>query len=280
MGDIQKVASKEAWLDTGILIGKYFFNTEYLHYGYWADGMEVKVDNISAAQEKYADLIVSHIPEGSKSILDVGCGVGKLAEKLIDVGYQVDCVSPSPHLSNHARGLLGERSHIFECYFEDIDTTKTYDLILFSESFQYIRMDRSFENAIKLLNPGGHILICDYFTKQTEGKSPIGGGHGLNDFYQTLKNFPIEIGEDIDITKETAPTLDIWDEFLNQIVAPIWSIWGDYFKSNYPRISRMFAWKFKKKLDKKREKYLGKKYNGQSFALFKSYRLITLNVKD
>jgi SAM-dependent methyltransferase len=280
MGGIQKVASKEAALDTGILIGKYFFKSEYLHYGYWTDGMEVKIDNISAAQEKYSDLIVSHIPEGTKSILDVGCGVGKLAEKMIDAGYQVDCVSPSIHLSNHARRLLGGRSHIFECRFEDIDTTKTYDLVLFSESFQYIRMDRSFENAIKLLNPQGHILICDYFTKQTEGKSPIGGGHGLNDFYQTLKNFPIEIGEDIDITKETAPTLDIWDEFLNQIVAPIWEIWGDYFKSNFPRISWVFAWKFKKKLSKKREKYLGKKYNRKSFLLFKSYRLISLNIKD
>ena len=280
MGGIQKVASKEAALDTGILIGKYFFKSEYLHYGYWTDGMEVKIDNISAAQEKYSDLIVSHIPEGTKSILDVGCGVGKLAEKMIDAGYQVDCVSPSIHLSNHARRLLGGRSHIFECRFEDIDTTKTYDLVLFSESFQYIRMDRSFENAIKLLNPQGHILICDYFTKQTEGKSPIGGGHGLNDFYQTLKNFPIEIGEDIDITKETAPTLDIWDEFLNQIVAPIWEIWGEYFKSNFPRISWVFAWKFKKKLSKKREKYLGKKYNRKSFLLFKSYRLIALNIKD
>ena len=280
MGGIQKVASKEAALDTGILIGKYFFKSEYLHYGYWADGMEVKIDNIAAAQEKYSDLIVSHIPEGTKSILDVGCGIGKLAEKMIDAGYQVDCVSPSIHLSNHARRLLGGRSHIFECRFEDIDTTKTYDLVLFSESFQYIRMDRSFENAIKLLNPQGHILICDYFTKQTEGKSPIGGGHGLNDFYQTLKNFPIEIGEDIDITKETAPTLDIWDEFLNQIVAPIWEIWGDYFKSNFPRVSWVFAWKFKKKLSKKRQKYLGKKYNGKSFLLFKSYRLIALNIKD
>ena len=70
------------------------------------------------------DLIISYIPDEAITILDVGCGVGRLALNLIESGYRVDCVSPNSVLTEYTRNLLGDKSFIFECCFEKIQTEK------------------------------------------------------------------------------------------------------------------------------------------------------------
>ena len=276
----RKVDFKEIGLDIGLILAKRMFNTEYLHYGYWADGLEVNSENILRAQENYADFIVSHIPRGTKSILDVGCGAGKFAEKLLDLNYLVDCVSPSPNLTRHVRRLLGNRSNIFECGFEDVETQSKYDLVLFSESFQYISMEQAILQSKKFLNPGGHILICDFFRKKVEGKSPIGGGHDIDEFYQLMSRYPVDLINDIDITEETAPSLDIMNDLLTNTIHPIFNLFSYAMKENYPKFSSLVAWMFKKRLAKIDYKYFQQRTNGQSFSHFKTYHLFLYKIQD
>jgi len=270
----KKVDLKNIGLNVGFIMAKHFYNTEYMHYGYWSDGLEVNTNNLFQAQENYANLLLSNIPEGVKSILDVGCGVGKFAEKLLDAGYEVDCVSPSPYLNTQVRRLLGNRSEIFECYFEHIETNKKYDLILFSESYQYIPVKDSLETSLKLLRETGYILIGDFFVKDVEGKSPISGGHNLNRFYKTVRNYPLTNLVDMDITKETALSLDLVNDVLSDVVHPIWDSIAYYLKSNYPLVSKVFTRFYKKKLDKMQYKYFSNATNGKNFSFFKSYRLL------
>ncbi len=270
----KKVDFKEIGLDIGLILAKQFFKTEYLHYGYFIDGLEVETANIYQAQENYANLILSHIPKGLKSILDVGCGAGKFAEKLLDEGYSVDCVSPSPNLTKHVKRAVGGRSEIFQCGYEDLETSKTYDLVLFSESFQYIPFKEAIPQSLKFLNPGGHILICDFFRKRVEGTSPIGGGHDLIDFYDYMKDQPLDCLTDLDITKETAPSIDIVDDFLTNTMHPIYNLIFYVLDANYPKISRFLKWKYKKRLKKVNYKYFERKTNAESFSHFKSYHLM------
>lgn len=274
MSKRKKVDFKEIGLDIGLILAKQFYKTEYLHYGYWIDGLEVDATNVYQAQENYADFIVSHIPEGITTILDVGCGAGKFAEKLLNIGYKVDCVSPSPNLTKHVKQLIGDRCEIFECGYEELKTDKRYDLVLFSESFQYIPVDQAISQSLKFLNFTGHILICDFFRKDVEGTSPIGGGHDLIKFRDFMSQQPLALVEDVDITKETAPSLDIVNDFLTNTMHPIYDLIFYVLDSNYPRISRFLKWKFKKKIDKINYKYLQQKTNGQSFSHFKSYHLL------
>ena len=85
---------------------------------------------------------MADIPPGVRSILDVGCGAGNTAHKLLDRGYEVDCVSPNAWLTTEARRLLGTRARVFESKFENLTLDRTYDLILFSESFLFMVADR------------------------------------------------------------------------------------------------------------------------------------------
>lgn len=277
----KKVDFKEIGLDIGLILAKQFFNTEYLHYGYWTDDLAVETTNVYRAQENYADFIVSHIPESTKTILDVGCGAGKFAEKLLDLGYEVDCVSPSPNLTRHVRNFVGNRCEIFECGYEAVETDKTYDMVLFSESFQYIPLSDSFSQTMRFLKPGGHMLICDFFRRDdAEGTSPIGGGHGLKDFYEIAAKQPLSVLEDIDITKETAPSIDIVDNFLHNALHPIYDLIWYVLDNNRPFIAKLIRKKFRKRLDKINYKYLQRNHNGEIFAKFKSYHFLLYQRND
>jgi SAM-dependent methyltransferase len=275
----RKVDFKEIGLDVGLILAKQFYKTEYLHYGYWTDDLKVDSSNVYQAQENYANLILSHIPEGVKSILDVGCGAGKFAEKLLDEGYKVDCVSPSPNLTKHVKNLIGDRCQIFECGYEDLETENRYDMILFSESFQYIPVSSSMPQSLKFLNPQGVILICDFFRRDVEGTSPIGGGHDLKEFYDYVRTLDLDQMEDIDITKETAPSIDIVDDFLAHSMVPIYDLIFYALEKNYPKLTAFIRWKYKKRFEKINYKYLQRKTNGESFAHFKSYHLLVYRKK-
>jgi SAM-dependent methyltransferase len=273
MSKRNKVDTKEVGLDISIVLAKYLLNTEHLHYGYWTEDLDVKIANIPEAQLKYSDFVISNVPESTKSILDVGCGVGKFAEKLISIGYVVDCVSPSKVLTGYAKELLGDKADIFECKFEDITTEKKYDLILFSESFQYINIESAFRNSAELLNKNGKVLICDFFKTGAKGKSPLSGGHKIGKFFETVDLLPFKLEKDIDITEFTAPNIDLYNQFLIQAGLPIWNILNDLLEKKYKLISRFINWKFEKKIAKIRRKYFMGKRNAKNFIKYKTYRL-------
>ena len=54
---IKKVDSKEVGLEIGLHVFKFFLGTEYLHYGYFVDGLEPAVANLKKAQENYAEMV-------------------------------------------------------------------------------------------------------------------------------------------------------------------------------------------------------------------------------
>ena len=273
---MKKIDLKEVGLNVGSTLYKYFLKTEHMHYGIWTSDLNLSPENLKLAQENYTNFLLKHIPKEVRSILDVGCGTGKNAEKLLEIGYKVDCVSPSPHLTQRAKKILGDRVKFYQSTFEEIEFARNYDLILFSESFQYIKLDQVFDSIENCLNPNGHLIICDFFRKDVEGTSSIGGGHDINKFYNKLKEYPIRILSDQDITNETAPTIDLLAEILSQVFAPIWETFAYYFKINYPILSKFIMWKYKKRFNKIRMKYLTNRSTAEQFMKFKTYHFIVL----
>ncbi len=274
----RKVDSKEVGLVAGLNLFHFFLGSRDLHYGLWKDDLEVTIQNLPEAQRRYSDFLLSHIPDGVKRVLDVGCGAGGVASELIARGFQVEGVSPSPLLSEAAQQQAGDGFKIHSGRFEEVrfaDDEK-FDLVMFSESFQYIKLDQVFELASKRLNPGGHVLICDFFKTNEPGKSVIGGGHSIDKFRAALEKSGLELLEDKDITKETAPNLDIVNQMGRELFLPTFKLIGYSFDHNHPWLAKFFRWKYKKKLKKINHKYLSGERSGESFARYKVYRLLLL----
>ena len=273
-----RVDSKEVGLIAGLNLFNFFIGTRDLHYGLWQDDLEVSVQNMPEAQRRYSEFLIGHIPAEVKRILDVGCGAGGLASELLARGFEVEGVSPSPLLSEAARRQAGEGFRIHQGRFEDIkfDEDDRYDLVMFSESFQYITLDTVLGDAMRRLLPGGYILICDFFKTGAPGRSVIGGGHPLAKFYAVLEKSGLEVLQDIDITRETAPNLDLVDQMGRELIYPTFKLIGYAFDSNHPWLAKLLRWKYRKRLDKIHRKYLSGERNAESFARHKVYRLLLL----
>ena len=269
----KKSISRETGLEIASICGKYFLNLESLHYGYWTGELEVNIANLRTAQEEYTKFLISHIPAGVKTILDVGCGTGQIAKRLLDMGCDVDCVSPSGFLTEQTRELLGDRTNIYQCRYEQLQTEKRYDLILFAESFQYIGLEQGLKNTVRLLNNDSYMLICDVFKKGIKGNMGLGGGCKLNKFYDLIAKRPFRLVKDLDITKETAPNIDILDDATKNVGRPVVHSALHLFSNRHPIAFKLLEWKYRKKLNKLNDKYFGADRTGENFKKFKSYRL-------
>jgi len=270
------LASHEFGLALGLVVGRYAFKMQDLHYGYWTDDLPVEIQNIAAAQARYTEFLMVRIPQGVRTILDVGCGAGNTARKLLDRWYRVDCVSPNGPLTAAARELLGDRVAFFECRFEDLETDRRYDLILFSESLLFMKLDQALAKALGLLNPGGYLLITDIFKLPAEGKSPIGGGQHLPVFREALGRQPVEIVADEDMTPRIAPTFDVLDQAYRQAIQPSYELLMARLAAKYPWTMRFLKWKFRSKIERYEHKHFSGRRNGENFKRYKSYRLFLL----
>ncbi len=270
----KKLDSKEIGLEIGLLISRFFLNSEDLHYGYWEPDTPVDLLHCQVAQKSYSDLLVKQIPENVRSILDVGSGSGNTAKRLLSMGHSVDCVSPSSFLSAEIEKKLGNQVTLYKVLFEKLETVNTYDLILFSESFQYVPIENSLKKCINLLNPSGYILICDFFQKDPSHFTELRGGHPFPKFQDAIQPLPFNKITNIDITAQTAPTIQILDDFLTQFGGPLKSLINSYIENRYPKFSKLLKWKYKKRIEKLNRIYFSGELTAQEFVEQKTYRFI------
>jgi len=275
---VSKVDSREVGLVAGLNLFHFFLGSRDLHYGLWEDDLELCIQNLPEAQKRYSNFLLSHIPDGVKRVLDVGCGAGGVATELLARGYQVEGVSPSPLLSEAAQQQAGADFKIHQGRFEDVsfDDDEKFDLVMFSESFQYITLDTVLRDAQQRLNPGGHVLICDFFKTNASGRSVIGGGHPIDKFRTALQASGMKLLEDKDITRETAPNLDLVEQMGRELLLPTFNLIGYAFSSNHPWLAKILHWKYQKRIRKIQRKYMSGDRNGENFARFKVYHLLLL----
>ena len=206
-----KIDTQAIGLDAGLGFIRWLTGAENLHYGLWT-GLEVKAENLGAAQSAYSDKLFGYLPDGPLSILDVGGGAGETARKLIALGHSIEIVVPSALLAERCRQNAPEAT-VHEMPFEDFASDRTFDLCLFSESFQYIPLDIALDKALAHVKPGGHVLIADCFRSEDfapDGKTRIaGGGHRITAFRAALDTRGLQPVREEDITTAVAPSIDI-----------------------------------------------------------------------
>lgn len=276
-----KVDSKEVGLAVGLVLGEGLLNMEDLHYGYWTEGLRIGLPQFAEAQEKYSHFLISHIPAGVKTILDVGSGAGKQVARLLEKGYEVDCVSPNAYLTQRLQRVLNGKGTIYPCKFEEMKTDKKYDMVLFSESFQYVDTRVAIPKAALLLNPGGYLMISDFFKRSNlPDNGPLGGGHDFDPFCRFMDQSAFAREADLDITAQTAPTMEMFGRTLNDVVSPVKDMVCDFVSYRHPYLSKFLAWKLKKRFRKINDKYFSGQLSGENFARYKTYRFLLYRLKN
>jgi SAM-dependent methyltransferase len=288
----KKMTSREL----GLVLAQQLLDVEDLHYGLWDPDLELSLGNIACAQQRYTDMLLERVESllsdrPAPRILDVGCGTGHLLQLMIERGYHVDAVNPSAHLNKLVRERLAALPHnattLYETGFESLTCGQCqhqYDLLLFSESFQYIPLPDIFALAPGLLRSGGRLLICDFFKTDAHcdggaGDRSFSGGHLLGEFYRYVEQSPFRISHDEDLTARISPNIALLDEWLTRRLVPALSSVDQYLLSAWPRLTRILKWLGRHKLARARYKYLSGHRSQAVFEKYKSYRLLVLDLE-
>lgn len=217
----RKIDTQNESLDAYVYMAKTFADTPWLHYGMWEPGERVSVPNMRMAQERYVDLLLSFFPAAPKTVLDVGGGTGEMAKLLTSKGYEVDMITPSRVQAEDGETKL-PAGRVHHCTFENFETDRKFDVVLFSESFQYIPLDQSLPKAKALLAPGGVIIVADCFRGQSyNGELAPGSGHKITAFFDMLPKLGLAVARDEDVTAKVAPTMEIDQQFYRGFVSPL-----------------------------------------------------------
>jgi MPBQ/MSBQ methyltransferase len=189
-------------------------DSPYLHYGYWeplpTSPEELTVSRLRAAQEAYCIHLLSFIPAGIKSVLDVGCGLGGNAAYLLAHGFAVEGLAPDRFQQSRFLEYTNFQAPFHLTTFEEFQSPHSYELILFSESSQYIAANDLAKGAARLLCPGGYLLLADMLRVDAQYRSGIFSNcHVTTELHAALVRAGFSPIKTEDISTRIAPTIDL-----------------------------------------------------------------------
>lgn len=223
---------------------------DHLHYGLW-NGDAFTLEGLKTAQDRFSRHLQSWIPAPVRSVLDVGCGIGSTALMLRQAGFDVEGLSPDPYHRQEFARRVGSPFHLSR--FQEFRPPRTYDLVLMSESAQYIWLDRLFKAVRRSAQPGGYLLVADYFTVNGCQGPLARSGHPLDAFFDEAAAAGLALERREDITDRVAPTLDLARSWLHSYVEPCLAVASDSFRARHPHLARLAGWLLKRRLGRLHE---------------------------
>jgi 2-polyprenyl-3-methyl-5-hydroxy-6-metoxy-1,4-benzoquinol methylase len=103
--------------------------------------------------------IRSALPAGARNLLEVGCGNGELAERLMSDGFEIVAVDADPACveTAKARGVDARLA----AWPADLDGQ--FDAILFTRSLHHVHaLGDGVQAAARALRPGGRVIVEDF----------------------------------------------------------------------------------------------------------------------
>jgi len=180
----------------------------YLHYGL----LEGEGESIQRAQQRSTDVLLARLPPPPSRVLEVGVGLGTTFDRLVRMGYEAEGITPDAKQIAIARSRFGNGLHLHDVPLEAFETSTRYDAILFQESSQYIDSAALFGKVAALSLPAARLLVLDEFALRPVDRP--GALHRLDGFLETAQRKGFQLEEEIDLSRQAAPTIDYFLELL------------------------------------------------------------------
>lgn len=245
---------------------------EHLHYGLWQAGEETTLANLKTAQARYQQAIIDLLPPPPARILDVGCGTGELSKALQAAGYQLEGLSPDKnHVDSYAEKVGAPFHH---CLFEEFEPQRRYDVIIMSESCQYIPLDRLFAGLNDTMSDTAIWIVVDYFVKDGIGGVLAKSGHSYTAFQRAVADSDLTLDYDRDITEAVLPTLDFASDLISRGELALFMLKQRIDQRSYilAKLVKFILWLARKEIKKLDDNRI--LIDSEAFQRAKTYRLM------
>jgi SAM-dependent methyltransferase len=114
--------------------------------------------------DRYDSFLLSLVPIDAVSVLDVGCGLGRLTVKLAIHNREVTGVDLSPEMIARARKVdRGARHLVFLCgdSLERDFASQQFDCVISAAALHHMPENVGVPRMVELLRPGGRLVIHD-----------------------------------------------------------------------------------------------------------------------
>ena len=119
-------------------------------------------DRVSDPQVAWAERLLERLPlHGDETVLDAGCGSGRVTRMLLDrlPHGRVVAVDASLSMVEHARSAIGERATVLMGDLTDLRLEERVDGVFSNAVFHWVAdHDTLFERIFEVLRPGGWLL--------------------------------------------------------------------------------------------------------------------------
>jgi trans-aconitate 2-methyltransferase len=119
-------------------------------------------DRVSRPQVEWAALVLDRLPlEGHETVLDAGCGSGRVTRTLLErlPEGRVVAVDSARSMVEHAREALDDRATVFQADLAELELDEPVDAVFSNAVFHWVPdHERLFERMFAALRPGGRLV--------------------------------------------------------------------------------------------------------------------------
>jgi 2-polyprenyl-3-methyl-5-hydroxy-6-metoxy-1,4-benzoquinol methylase len=120
-------------------------------------------DDGESGTDRYDRFLLSQVPVDALDVLEVGCGLGRLAAELATGNRNVVGMDVSREMIERARQEAGGRRVSFVCgdFLEQDFGAQKFDCVISAATLHHMREDVAVARMAALLRPGGRLVIHD-----------------------------------------------------------------------------------------------------------------------
>ena len=128
------------------------------------DRIATVADQFDSGSDRYDDFLCSLVPGEAKSIADIGCGLGRLALKLVYRDRSVLGIDLSTEMITRAtKNAVDAHNVSFLCgdFLTDERLDKQFDCVVTAATLHHVPVDLGVPRLIELVRDGGRLIIHD-----------------------------------------------------------------------------------------------------------------------